>query len=237
MMNRKKRVTCKLTVAAIFIGLAAGLMLPVFNTRLGTVDRPVDPTDALPALQGEPAIRRLKEQGLFDSLQKAVESLRYEIRWEQQPALRHLSASYCAPNPTQKLIAYFTSHGLHLAPRYEATNTHRGSNQAPWLADMKLIGYGYGESLLPVAPAELVAEDNRIEYRRKGLPLVEWYVNKAEGLEQGFTIEAPPGAVRWPSAGRHSRWERRVTILALMPIKPRFMSSHVTVAAGMTGRN
>jgi hypothetical protein len=59
---------------------------------------------------------------------------------------------------------------------------------------MRFVGYGYGENLLPVEVfAELAAQENRIEYRRLASPLTEWYVNKAEGLEQGFTIAAPPG--------------------------------------------
>src|SRR5688572_33346581 len=90
MANQMKRVNWKLTVTAIFIALTGGLMLPVFNGRLHTSDRPVVHSAALPALQGEAAIRQLKEQGVYDSLQKAVEATRYEMRWEEQPALRHL---------------------------------------------------------------------------------------------------------------------------------------------------
>lgn len=55
MRNRTKRIICKLMVAAILIGLTAGLSLPGFNARLRTGDRPVAPTAALPALQHEPS--------------------------------------------------------------------------------------------------------------------------------------------------------------------------------------
>ena len=191
-----KRITHKRTVAAILISLAAGLLRPVFNARLRTDERPLAPTAALPALQGEKAVQHLKEQGLYDSLQKAVEATRYEMRWEEQPALGNLPPSYYAPNPAQQLNAYFTPQGLHLAPQRisrDETDIQGTSDQGAWQAEMKLIGYGYGESPLPVGPAELVAAENRIEYRRTGLPLVEWYVNKAEGLEQGFSIESPLG--------------------------------------------
>jgi hypothetical protein len=119
-----------------------------------------------------------------------MEATRYEMRWEEQPALRHLPPSYHAPNPAQRVNAYFTSYGVHLAPQ---RIIHRVSDQAEWQSEMKLIGYGYGASPPQVGPAELVSEDNRIEYRRTGLALTEWYINKSEGLEQGFTIEAPPG--------------------------------------------
>ena len=40
-------------------------------------------------------------------------------------------------------------------------------------------------------PASLVVIENRIEYRRG--PMTEWYVNERRGIEQGFTLVAPPG--------------------------------------------
>ncbi len=44
--------------------------------------------------------------------------------------------------------------------------------------------------MLPVAPAAAItADDHRIEYRRGAL--AEWYDNRPEGLEQGFTLAAP----------------------------------------------
>ena len=193
MMNRINRVARNLSVAAILIYLTAGTAR--FDAPFRTGDLPIT-SSSLPALQGEKAIQRLKEEGLYSSLQKAVEATRYEIRWEEQPALNHLPPSYHAPNPAQRFNVYFMSNGLQLAPHRasrEATAMQLVSDQAEWRAEMKLIGYGYGERPLAVGPAKLVAVDNRIEYRRTGLALTEWYVNKAEGLEQGFTIDAPPG--------------------------------------------
>jgi hypothetical protein len=139
-----KRVTCKLMVAVILIGVTAGLMLPVFNARLRRGDRPVAPTTPLQTLQGEKAIQQLKEQGLYDSLQKAVAATRYEMRWEEQPALRYLPPSYHAPNPAQRLNAYFMPNGLHIAPHranHEVAEIQRASDQAEWQSEMKLIGW------------------------------------------------------------------------------------------------
>ena len=50
-----------------------------------------------------------------------------------------------------------------------------------------------GVSERPERPASLSAEGDRVEYRRGGL--TEWYVNDERGLEQGFTIDAPPVGV------------------------------------------
>ncbi len=56
---------------------------------------------------------------------------------------------------------------------------------------LELRAAGYGETLTPVAPATPVGMGNRVEYRRRNL--IEWYVNGPLGLEQGFTLTAPPG--------------------------------------------
>jgi hypothetical protein len=53
-----------------------------------------------------------------------------------------------------------------------------------------MAGYGWADA--PAAPASptIAASGNRVEYRRG--PIVEWYVNDPRGLEQGFTLLAPP---------------------------------------------
>ncbi|UZR30870.1 FG-GAP repeat protein [Methylococcus mesophilus] len=59
-----------------------------------------------------------------------------------------------------------------------------------WRWGRKLTGYGTSKAIRPVAPAEAVAAAQRLEYRRGAV--VEWYENRPEGLEQGFTLAAPP---------------------------------------------
>jgi hypothetical protein len=52
-------------------------------------------------------------------------------------------------------------------------------------------GYGYG-GIQPPSPAVApVARGNRVAYRRGAV--TEWYVNGPRGLQQGFTLLAPPG--------------------------------------------
>jgi hypothetical protein len=60
---------------------------------------------------------------------------------------------------------------------------------------MELVGYGREGEIRPVSPAEMIVERNRVEYRRGSL--TEWYVNDRRGVEQGFTVQAPP-----PGSGR-----------------------------------
>jgi len=77
----------------------------------------------------------------------------------------------------QGLSAHFTSSGVDF---YAGEHT--------W--GLSLASYGYGEDLQPVISSEPTARANRIEYPRGNL--TEWYVNGPFGLEQGFTLAAPP---------------------------------------------
>jgi hypothetical protein len=91
-----------------------------------------------------------------------------------------------APNRAQDLRTYFERTGIRVHER-----TAGGS---PELLRLSLRGFGRGGSLAEVAPGErVVAQGDRVEIQRPGL--VEWYVNSAAGLEQGFTLaERPRGA-------------------------------------------
>ena len=96
-------------------------------------------------------------------------------------AVYHLSSAngiVTGDNPAQQLSARFTSQGVEFI-----------SGSLRW--NMALRAYGYGEALHPVAPCAPRAEANRIEYRRGSF--TEWYVNGPAGVEQGYTIQHPPG--------------------------------------------
>src|ERR1700680_943712 len=56
---------------------------------------------------------------------------------------------------------------------------------------LRLAGYGYGEWVRTPAKPKVVASGNRLEYQRG--ELIEWYVNEARGVEQGFTFAKRPG--------------------------------------------
>jgi len=105
----------------------------------------------------------------------------YEIQTPTQKVKR----SYRAGNRNQGIIAHFSGQGVQLGPRSE----EKGS----WQLGMCLSGYGYEGGLRPVETAQMdriQARGRRVEIRRE--MLTEWYVNKDEGLEQGFTLARPP---------------------------------------------
>jgi hypothetical protein len=82
-----------------------------------------------------------------------------------------------AQNPAQGLQADFTRQGMVVR-----------SGQTQWR--LELGGYGYGDRLAKAGEAAPQSRANRVEYIRGSL--VEWYVNGPAGLEQGFTLSAPP---------------------------------------------
>jgi hypothetical protein len=87
-----------------------------------------------------------------------------------------------APNRAHDLRTYFESSGIRVHGR-----TAGGS---PALLRLSLAALGRGKSLTAAAPGTPIAQQNRVEIRRP--ELVEWYVNSAAGLEQGFTLAERP---------------------------------------------
>ncbi|MGA8150838.1 MAG: hypothetical protein WB952_07805 [Terriglobales bacterium] len=81
-------------------------------------------------------------------------------------------------NPHHKLLTDFTSDGVNIR-----------SGSSHW--NLAFQGYGYGSVIAKSDATVPEAHLNRVEYRRGHL--TEWYVNGPLGLEEGFTIDSPPG--------------------------------------------
>jgi FG-GAP repeat protein len=87
-----------------------------------------------------------------------------------------------APNRAHNVRTYFESTRIRVHDRTASGN--------PELLQLSLAAVGRGGSLAAVAPGTPIAQEGRVEIRRPGI--VEWYVNSAAGLEQGFTLEQRP---------------------------------------------
>jgi hypothetical protein len=87
-------------------------------------------------------------------------------------------ANFRAANPTHGFWEEFTRDGVQVR-----------TGAARW--SLKLQGYGYGAASIAARPTTPRVVANRVEYLRGGV--TEWYLNGPLGLEQGFTIDAPPG--------------------------------------------
>ena len=141
--------------------------------------QPVAGQETKPAsLHGAAALDQLKRDGLYDSLQTAMNEARFSVsRAERTPLGR---AAWLAPNPATGYDAYVTEEGVSIAVNDET------------YVSLSLHGIGYGEALQAVGPGEVYADKQTINLRRYS-GLREWYVNGPDGLEQGFTLSEPPG--------------------------------------------
>ena len=133
---------------------------------------PTAPADS--ALHDAAAVEQLKQDGSYSSLAAAMNAARYHLNPQ--------GSTWEARNPAQQFRARFTPAELQL------TDAHTDA-EARWQASLKLTELGRGNELLPVGKGELTSTTNRVEIRKANI--TEWYVNKPEGLEQGFTVPAP----------------------------------------------
>lgn len=89
-----------------------------------------------------------------------------------------------APNRAHNLRAWFRADGVGIEPRLPMDSA--------WRLAWRTIGHGRGASLTPAESTRPTFSGARVEYARGRLE--EWYENRRDGLEQGFTVhERPPG--------------------------------------------
>jgi hypothetical protein len=118
-------------------------------------------------------------------VQEDIRRSEYHLTWRDETHLPGVPAAYQAPNRARNLRIYFTTEGPVIIPRVWA-----GVETPPWRWGLRLTAWGREGALQPVQAGTLHPDANRVEYRRG--EVVEWYVNDEQGLEQGFTLTAPP---------------------------------------------
>jgi hypothetical protein len=163
----------------------AGVAVKTFTSASAALAQPAGPPQPLaPTAANEGAGVSLPTsvgQEWWAAAQQEIAASEYRATWQERAGAAGEGA-YQAPNRAHNLRTTFTPAGIELAPR---TGEH-----AAWRCGLTLVAVGLGGVSQKVVPATPVANGNRVEYRRGAL--TEWYVNDARGLEQGFTIEAPP---------------------------------------------
>jgi len=101
-------------------------------------------------------------------------------------ALGHDQADFWAVRHRDALSVRNSAQGLAAGFSPTGVSVSLGSARVT----LSLDGLGYGTRLAPVPAVPPVPARNRVIYTRRGL--AEWYVNGPLGIEQGFTIDAPP---------------------------------------------
>lgn len=155
-------------------------------------------------LEGEGARVYLEQTGEGRSLMNLLEAERFGLKWQERAPFADASdagGGYLGMSHEENLNAWFDEAGVSVRPTLSEPERDKA-----WRLGMRLKAYGYGAGLHEArASVSGRAKGNRIEYERAassieaGGRVVEWYVNKSEGIEQGFTLDAPP--VRGAGAG------------------------------------
>ncbi len=94
--------------------------------------------------------------------------------------------AFSAPNRSNGLRSRFGADGLQVFPR----QTSESGADAPWKLSLRTRSFGVEGDIRPLGEPRLVTHENRIEAHYAALS--EWYVNDERGIEQGWTIPAPP---------------------------------------------
>ncbi len=129
---------------------------------------------------------------------EALTAARFGLQWQEHPpGNSKTGGGYLGLSHDQNLKVWFDDQGMTVRP----TLSEEKRDQA-WSTVVRLTAYGYGKQLVDIPPiVSRMVKANRIEYERvssnrqspiRNSQLVEWYENRAEGIEQGFTLNQPP---------------------------------------------
>lgn len=120
-----------------------------------------------------------------ESLWREFAKARHQIQGlkEQESALpQNKGVRYFAGNPGQEITARFTDDGVRI-------ESGRGGS---WQGTVQMASVSRAEQKVALQAAEPSAKGARVDYPRGDI--VEWYENRKEGFEQGFTLVRNPVA-------------------------------------------
>ena len=154
-----------LIVVRTLASLALLILLPLDAVASLDVDRtlPAELPDELSASD-------------WQSIRAAYEHHRHAVR----PASGE-HGRYQARNPSQRYLSTFDGHGVRITPDHGRWKW--GLELAAWGADGALGEAAEIEATETKGPRTIYAYADGLE---------EWYVNRSNGLEHGFTVQQPP---------------------------------------------
>jgi len=121
--------------------------------------------------------------GWFEAALKSIQAAEY--RFSAQPG-----GAYAAPNRANDLRTRVGGQGVEIVSRTEGANAFK--------LELRLTRFGRDRTLQIVSPGETAQSGDRIEIRRTGWPITEWYANDEQGVEQGWTIASAPAGATAP---------------------------------------
>ncbi len=149
-------------------------------------------------LSGKAASDCLIRENEGQLLMKALTAARFGLQWQDQgPAANEPAGGYFGQSDEQNLNAWFDAEGITVRSALPAEK-----GDSAWSMALRLKACGYGDRLAAAAPiVSRQVKANRVEYLRQdhrsasdlsSRRLIEWYENRAEGIEQGFTLNERP---------------------------------------------
>lgn len=140
---------------------------------------------------GETAKEQLRKSGQYESLAAAFHAARFAAE-KIDPAGQHSrGADYFAANPKQQLRAWFGKRGVELA---SGLKTQEGKE--PWSVQVRLRSVARADSANLIEASEnsqsASAVGSRVEITDTSAEVTQWFENRNEGIEQGFTIHKAP---------------------------------------------
>ena len=160
-------------------GWIAAIMLVVPLLNGGTVlmrEHPILLTRTLPTVAPQPAIP--PAQTLPPAIIPAVRAALVADDAPDYTAFADSTDTLRIANSAHRFDATFAADGIRIAP----------ASDSAW--DLRASEIVVGDRRLALGAVQPTRATGRIEYRRDGL--TEWYINGPNGLEQGFTLDAPP---------------------------------------------
>ncbi|MBN2392314.1 MAG: FG-GAP repeat protein [Anaerolineae bacterium] len=149
--------------------------------RAATPPPPAESTPIPEAIAGMPGVT----DDWWAQVQALLRNDLYGITAEQTEGE---ALTYRGYNPDQRFDFTVNTGGVRLA---QAVTDPESPPDPGWALELRTTGYGYEGDVHPLpTPAETTTDGNRLEFHRAGL--TEWYINDERGLEQGFTLDAPP---------------------------------------------
>ena len=125
-----------------------------------------------------PNMEKVEGSGWYQEAVTRIQEEEYEVSWQEKSALPGGKPSYHMVNRAQDLRLYFSPEGISAIRRTGA--------QPSWILGWS-INIGRSDKALPCLKPDIVAEKNRIEYKRNGV--LEQYENLKSGIKQTLILE------------------------------------------------
>ncbi len=164
-------------------------IIPGSTSTTPALDAPPRTTAA--TVTGEAAVEKLRKEGQYASLGAAFQAARYAVEKIDPAGPHSRGAEYFAANPKQQLRAWFGKQGVELA---SGRKTDEGGE--PWSVQVRLRRVTRADAPTidhrPSTIQTASAAGSRVEITDPAAGVTQWFENRIEGIEQGFTIHQPP---------------------------------------------